>query len=250
MSANMVLSDELLVCYENYPQDIKQYKKRYNKLIAHFTPPYMTNLAQLKRCKSMGLNETCYRRLVTTLASRGDTGISLEQLAKSTRYQFILTLDDSQIQLPYVNIKKQNVQQLYTVICQPQQSRQYLLRHIEALCENAQKVLICDNYFAANWENTQRLFSAILPRKPLRIEYVETAENLPHTARNSTMITDTFAKGIFADWQVRQTDGAEYQGRHDRYLLIDNKMELMFSSGFDYLWNDSKELTCVFRQVI
>jgi hypothetical protein len=88
----------------------------------------------------------------------------------------------------------------------------------------------------------------VLPRKTLNIEYVETAANVSRI-NNSSKMTEDFANGIFPDWQISQNSLEQYQGRHDRYLVIDNAMEIMLSSGFDYLWNDNKEITCVFRLI-
>ncbi len=249
MSGNVVLSDELLVCYENYHLEPRKYKKSYNRLLAQFKPPYLTNLAQLQRCKDAGLNDSCFDRLLPILANAGDARLELHALAKSTRYQFILTNDDACQQLPYVNIKSKNVQSLYTVTCGPGESRQRLLEHIEGLCAKAKRILICDNYFGANWDNSQKLFRAVFPRKPLMFEFVETASNLSVSPRNSTKLTESFVRGVYANWQINQNIGDKYLNRHDRYLLIDNKLEIMLSSGFDYLYKTDKEISCVFRLV-
>ena len=34
---------------------------------------------------------------------------------------------------------------------------------------------------------------------------------------------------------------------HDRYLIIDNKIEIILTSGFDYLFDNSKDFTYIVR---
>lgn len=42
-----------------------------------------------------------------------------------------------------------------------------------------------------------------------------------------------------------------YTNMHDRYLIIEYPSytyEVILSSGFEYLFSDAKEITCVFRK--
>ena len=42
-----------------------------------------------------------------------------------------------------------------------------------------------------------------------------------------------------------------YGTMHDRYLIIEyptHSYEIILSSGFEYLFSDKKEITCVFRK--
>jgi len=36
---------------------------------------------------------------------------------------------------------------------------------------------------------------------------------------------------------------------HDRYLIIDGKIEIILTSGIDYLFSDDKECTMIVRKV-
>lgn len=45
----------------------------------------------------------------------------------------------------------------------------------------------------------------------------------------------------------KQARGALYRHHHDRYLLIDRQMEIVVTSGIDYLFDNDKECTLIFR---
>lgn len=248
--SKIVLSDELFVSYKTFhtlATPTTQQRKRYQRVLSNFVHPFKTNIEQLKRCKGE-LGDEVYKRLAPPLIASSKKGQSLQELAKETTYQFILTDSDTEVDLPYVNVKTQNVKQLYTTTCLAGESRQELIKHIEELCSKAKKILICDNYFAENWGRTQALFQSVLPRKKLTVEFVETNPALV-CALNSSKINDTEIQKIFGDWNTVQSTDGNYSNRHDRYLKIDNKLEVMLSSGFAYLWNNSKEITCVFKEI-
>jgi hypothetical protein len=52
------------------------------------------------------------------------------------------------------------------------------------------------------------------------------------------------------NWTVKTNTSPRYQNAHDRYLLIDGKMEVVITSGVDYLFDTDKECTLLVRKVI
>lgn len=249
MAGKMVLSDELLVAYENYALDPRQYKKKHKQLMSKLILPYETNKAQLVRAKTQGLNDACYDRLLPIYAGAITKDYDLPALAATTSLKLILTLD-TDVQLPYLNIKSKFTANNLTISLSAIDSRTELKTYLAMLSAEATKVTICDNYIAHNWDTTQSLFRSILPRHHLNIEYVETPPALSVT-QNSSVITNTFATGVCPDWTVLPS--ALYANSHDRYLRIEarsSKVEVMLSSGFDHIWKqNSKEITCVFREI-
>lgn len=249
MAGKMVLSDELLVVYENYSLEPRRYKKKYNQLMAKLKLPYETNKDQLVRAKALGLNDACYDRLLPLHAQSATKNDDLPTLAETTSFKLILTTDDN-VQLPYLNIKSNLTSKELTISLSATESRDELVKYLQMICAKATKVTICDNYFAKNWFNTQCLFSSVLPRHDLTIEYVETPQNLGVTL-NSVEITNQYVQFIYLGWQVTQS--TLYQGSHDRYLRIESpqgSIEVMLSSGFEHIWKTSpKEITCVFREI-
>lgn len=251
MNGTLVLTDELLILLENHhclernEMHNKAERKRYNKLIKAYEPSYATNYDQLIRIKDQ-INPIRYQRLIEPIAkNRGPKDESLKDLAQKTLFKLILTADKNQKELPYYNIDQNNPCKALTYQCKSNESREPLKQYLQKLCQNAKKVLICDNYFASNWDKTQSLLLNTLPRKSLTIEYVETAQNTAST-NNSENFNGL---NIHNDWAIEENTDPQWQNRHDRYLIIDDKIEVLLSSGFDYLYRLNKELTCVFREI-
>jgi hypothetical protein len=85
--------------------------------------------------------------------------------------------------------------------------------------------LICDKYIGENWRMTKRLFTDLLPRKTLSIFYAD--NHLRQVAGH--------IKGICPQWTITQDRKRTYMKRHDRYIRIDGTIEIIFTSGIDYL---------------
>ncbi|PQJ89892.1 hypothetical protein [Aliivibrio sifiae] len=245
MSGRMVLTSSLLILYEMPASNPKKYKR----LMKRISLPYKTNKKQWVEAKTLGLNVVDYQRVLSQLANLSDKDDDLERLASKTILKIILT-EESNPSLPYVNFKTGMIKNELIINLLATDDRTNLIGYLQMLCSTANTVTICDNYFANNWDNTQRLFTMILPRHKLKIKYVETPENIIGE-KNSSKITQTFVSGIYNDWTVEQCE--LYKGSHDRYLKIESPegtVELMISSGFDHIWkNNPKEITCVCRVI-
>jgi hypothetical protein len=87
---------------------------------------------------------------------RGQPQHSLTTLAADTVFKLILTGDDNQLDLPYLNINTPYLENDFSITVAPNENRTALQAYIKALCADANKILICDNYFTANnnWSNT------------------------------------------------------------------------------------------------
>ncbi|EGI1235442.1 hypothetical protein H6261_004420 [Escherichia coli] len=224
-------------------------KRLHKKLVL----PYLTNKRQWIEARNLGLKmpELEYRQYLSMLASQPESDDDLVTLASKSLLKIILTENDN-LSLPFVHYKKGMVNNQVTVTLSPTDNRIYLKKYLEMLCCNAKKVIICDNYFAQNWENTCSLFHSVLPRKELVIEFSEIAVGVA-AVQNGSKINSNFVHCIHPEWSVQITTNPKYTNCHDRYLLIESpegKIEVMLSSGFDHIWKASpKELTCVFRDV-
>jgi hypothetical protein len=58
----------------------------------------------------------------------------------------------------------------------------------------------------------------------------------------------TLFKNICKDWIIKEDRRNTYKNYHDRYLLIDNQIEIILTSGFDYLFDENKEFTYIVRK--
>jgi len=249
MAGKMVLSDELLVVYENFILEPSKYKKKYQHLMKKLTLPYETNKEQLVRAKALELNEMAYERLLPMHCNLPNKNDDLAQLAITTSLKLILT-EDENAELPYLYYKSKFNSKELTFHFKRQDSRDSLVKYLVILCSNATKITVCDNYFAENWENTSSLFYSVIPRHKLVVEYVETSIDTVQV-KNSQKITQGFLHSICLNWEIGASE--LYQQSHDRYLLIDSpegRVEIMISSGFDHIWKEKpKEITCVFREI-
>ncbi|MDA5479694.1 hypothetical protein PGS49_03335 [Yersinia intermedia] len=247
MLGKMVLDDSLLVVYENAKQS-----KKFKLLMRRFSHPYATNWRQWNDATNIGLNIPSHTQTLAQLAQRPEKNDDLVTLASKTTFKIILTEDENKL-FPYVYYKSKMVTKSIIFSLSSTDSRQALVTYLQMMCANANKITICDNYFAQNWEVTKALFYQVLPRQELLIEYAEAAAGIDVT-RNSENITNDFLHSICKSWSTKLTNLPKYSNCHDRYLLIESqgsKIEVMLSSGFDHIWKiNPKEITCIFSEVV
>ncbi|MBC2693794.1 MAG: hypothetical protein HF982_00635 [Desulfobacteraceae bacterium] len=201
------------------------------KMLHLYKPPHITNVAQLKR---IGISNS---PLEAQLAKAGLIEQTIEELAMKTLYKIVL--DSENREFPYVNINNDPVQNNYAILCAPGQDRDKAQDHVRALLENAKSVLIFDKYIAANWKSTRRLFDELMPQKSLSIFYAD--NHLQSVAGD--------IKKICRQWTIKPDRNKTYADHHDRYIRIDQKIEIVLTSGIDYLFDDAKECTLLIRKV-
>jgi hypothetical protein len=76
-----------------------------------------------------------------------------------------------------------------------------------------------------------------LPKKPLKLTFI---------SRNLQQIHLSEIKQIYSNWNMPPNNNSK--DSHDRYLIIDNKIEIILSSGFSYLFATDKDLTLLIRE--
>lgn len=227
---SLVLSDDLLKVYFEFKQGNIESTDVLEKFLSYYHAPFLTCIDQLKR---IGVKDDAIEQ---QLASQGYINQSVGDLVPLTRYKLILNITNDTY--PYVNIHKDRVEKNFSLTFKRGENRDKAIELITALCANARFVFIFDKFFCENWRRTKSLFDTVLPKKSMTILHVG------HLSNKASNI-----KGICSDWKVKQDSKNTYTGCHDRYLLIDNKVEIILTSGFDYLFETSKDLTCVIRSI-
>jgi len=227
----LVLSDELLSVYFDFRQGKIANSRLLESFLSYYHAPFLTNVEQLKR---IGINSE--HELIPQLAAQGFMGESLEELAGKTYYKIILNTSSSEY--PYVNINCDKVEKNFSLTFKVGEDREKAIQLIKALCDDAKFILIFDPYFCNNWRNTKNVFHQIIPKKKL------TLLDSGHLGTKTSEI-----KKIYPEWIIKSDKKNTYTRSHDRYLLIDNEIEVILSSGFDYLFSTHKDLTCVIRSV-
>lgn len=252
----VVLDDQLFVEYFRFKKGLSEDQLLLQNLLSNLKMPFITEPCQTLRCyKSLDTREQKQEifspELLHAILSRGSQSVlSLEELALKTKYHLILTTDKSKETFPYLNINNPKIELNYTSTIAISQPRTKLREQIKALCSDATKIIICDNYFFSEWDNptkcTELLFDDLLPRKELIIEFVQYGTKI---SRNRKPLIESKCN----TWKVTGYGGTNYsKSNHDRFLVIEKpsqSIEIMLSSGFLYLWQHSRELTAVFKEV-
>lgn len=230
VSYSLVLSDELLSEYYKFTSNSNFDRNLIEKLFNYYKPTYITNKAQLER-----INHTSDKNLVSSLIKSGLKNQTLEELASKTKYKIILSTDRNDY--PYVNINDDNIEKNFTGTFLRNESRDKAIKHIKALCKEAEKfIIVYDKYFNEKDDNADTLIN-LLPKHKLEIIY--------QLNTFSQEQKDKLQKAC-PTWTLRDEN---FQDCHDRYLIIDNKVEIILTSGFWYLNNLSKEITYIVRLI-
>lgn len=223
---SFVLSDQLQEQYCNFKEGKVYDRSLIENLLHYYKPSILTNTSQLRR-----IGKSMSPQLETTLRKSGFTTQSLKDLAQNTVYKIILCTDEDKY--PYVNINGDKIENNLTACFFKRESRLKAIEHITALCRKAKRICVCDKYSFQNNDNIE-LLKDILPLKDLTIVY------------DSQYVTIDLLQKHCEKWTFSDRTLSEY---HDRYLVIDDKLEIILTSGFDYLVNTEKEFTYIVRPV-
>jgi hypothetical protein len=147
--------------------------------------------------------------LLQALAAQDFISQSLEKLAEQTRYKLILNTEKSDF--PYVNILKDSIEKNFSLTFRVGENRDKAIQLITALCANAKFIYL----------------------------------TLLHEDHLTSKVSEI--KKIYAGWKIKLDSRHTFSKSHDRYLLIDNQIEIILSSGFQYLFAMDKDLTCLIR---
>lgn len=224
---SFVLSDQLQEQYCNFKEGKVYDRSLIENLLHYYKPSILTNTSQLRR-----IGKSMSPQLETTLRKSGFTTQSLKDLAQNTVYKIILCTDEDKY--PYVNINGDKIENNLTACFFKRESRLKAIEHITALCRKAKRICVCDKYSFQNNDNIE-LLKDILPLKDLTIVY------------DSQYMTIDLLQKHCEKWTFSDRTLSEY---HDRYLVIDDKLEIILTSGFDYLVNTEKEFTYIVRPVL
>ncbi len=232
MDKFIVLSDELLKEFYKFKHN-RPHNNRTIQNLLHYYKPHLTNIAQLKRIKIPIEDESLYQQLLSSdFATK-----NLDELAQETIFKLIL--DESMSAYPHINIFNDEIENNYTATYYKRKTRTKAQEHIKALLKNATNIFIYDEHITKHWNTSKRFFTELIPHKPLIIFHKER-----HLSSKLSEI-----KQISTKWKIKEDlIQNTHQNLHDRYLIIDSKIEIILTSGFDYLFDESKDFTYVVRE--
>ncbi|QVL50184.1 MAG: hypothetical protein KFB96_06920 [Thiocapsa sp.] len=229
MRGRVVLEDELLRQWHAFKHTQTHDTQLIERLLQFYKPPHITCVAQLKRLQIQD------EVLMASLAASQLVNQTLEELASLT--DFKLVLSEQTTTYPYVCIHGDSIGSSYTLTCQPNTGRDKAHALLRALMSKAKTILIHDRFLEQQWTGAKQFFD-LLPKRRLTLLF-----GYPLPQRKVTEL-----KRHCTDWLVKDDRRGHYRQHHDRYLLIDQAMEVVVTSGLDYLFDQSKECTLIVRE--
>lgn len=242
----LVLDDALFILYSRFNSGVdintldKNTKNDLFALLSKIKLPIALNAEQIRRCYTK-LPDSLHDGVLEGIAATGAVE-SLEDTALDTVHGVILTLGKTS--MPYVDIHDQTVDTNFSITIAAGQSRSLLVQHIARLASNAISLHIYDRYLFNGIRTGVTAFETLLNKT--------TAEIICHDGKGKACFKalQSYLAGKNISNPVKYALHL-YQDMHDRYLIIEyptHSYEIILSSGFEYLFSDRKEITCVFRR--
>lgn len=177
---------------------------------------------------------------------------SIETISKGTIYKVILS-SQKNVNFPYISIYDDKIENNFTATFLSGKSRQKAKEHLKALLENTKYIFVYDvNLFKNNvWKSFIDFAQQCFPNKQLNIFYPQSivaGQNIQSQCSQITKIGGKSSNKNLWSFKVDNTH-QNFTNLHDRYLIIDNKIEIILTSGIDNLIDDFKDFTYIVRQI-
>ncbi|MBE0508371.1 MAG: hypothetical protein IBX50_16910 [Marinospirillum sp.] len=236
MDYTLAMENGLLKVFYDFKQGLVQETSTavIQNLLRMYQPPHITSVAQLK---AVGVDDPALFQQLATMQYINQTA---EELAPLTRYKLVLS--EASAVYPAVKLGSDVVSQELVMTLKPGDDRTKAHAWLKALLDNARTITLVDRYLCV--EQTGRLkassrqFLQLLPKRSLSIFF---------SAYTTALASEV--KQICHQWKVKQDSSPRYTSVHDRYLLIDGELEVVVTSGIEYLFDTSKECTLLVRKI-
>lgn len=232
MDYTLAMEDDLLKAFHNFKRGLlgETSTALIQNLLRLYHPPHITSVQQLKK---VGIDD---RILFQQLASQGFVNQTPQELAQRTRYKLLLS--EQQTQYPAVAVHDDVINSEFVMTLKPGEARAKAHAWLKSLLADATNVTVVDHYlFSPPSRNSLVPFFSLFPKKALTLFL-----NQPSQQDKSAI------KALHTGWRIKENTHAAYRNVHDRYLLIDNSVEVVITSGIDYLFDTRKECTLLVRQ--
>ena len=177
--------------------------------------------------------------LKSKLVSSGHIYDNLSKALSKTIYK--ICLSNTKKDFPYVNINGDEIENNLTGTFKSS-SRDKAIAHIKTLLENANYIVIYDKFISSNFNIFEKFIKQCIPKKQLTLECFGLEQ------KQKTKIKQIHNDYTVKDYPANNT--SPYQnGFHDRYILVDGKVEIILTSGIDYLMNNEDDFTYIIRKL-
>lgn len=255
----LVLDDELFILYTRFTSGVSVDKldtKTLFSLLSRLKLPHACSADQIIRCKGE-LPERFLSETAPQILAGGTTGQTLEDLARQTVHRIILSHKENA--LPYVNIFSRKLDADFSITVPAGSPRTELQTHIRTLLHGANSIHIYDQFLHGAIDRNNFSLQSLLPDTSIRI-FCHDVSAIGQKERPTRKLRKKVRPNFFTlrDYCTRHKIAnplafacSSYADMHDRYLIIEYPSytyEVILSSGFEFLFSDAKEITCVFRK--
>ncbi|WP_276951314.1 hypothetical protein [Helicobacter rodentium] len=247
----MILEDDLAKELCNFKNNKPCDNEIVKRILHYYKPPILLS------GKYMELYYQNYdAEILSQLFGKGDysPNSSLEELSNKTLYKVILSQNKNNF--PYVNIFNDRMENNLTATFNKNEERTKAKEHFKALFCNAKTIFIYDNHLCDNQGSFKKFAEECFPKQKLSIFYPPSS-CIPKKIRTNFIsaikILCAELKKICEDWNIKENLDGEinnsYNELHDRYIIVDRKIQIILTSGIDYLIDTSKDFTYIIRKL-
>lgn len=231
MKFSLVLDDEVLIEFEKFKNSLKFDKDIIENLFKYYKPTHLINLEQIQKLEKSNL--VIDSDIKNAFLQSGYANLTLEELSQKTTLKIILTNDKNK-SFPYLYIKDEKIENNLCATFKQKESREKAFEYFKNLFLEANSIFIYDQYLTQ--ENLEEFIKQCNISKNIYLpKYIYNTINL---GGNEMIKID------------KQNN--RYLGCHDRYILIyypTYKIELILTSGIDYLLDTEKDFTYIVRVI-
>lgn len=239
---SLVLDEEIAQKLCHFKQGKNQNLSEIQKILQYYKP---NPLFPTKESLAQYYGDALTTQILSTYSNLYHNNPSPQELIHKTTYKIILTLKEKD-GFPYVNINKSKIQNQISSTFSENEDRHNALLHFKTLLENAMRVFIYDPYIKK--PNVQKALLSFItqcfPQKPLTIYTKNNPKDLQPLASE--------IKKIYNDWHIKQANHSQCQAfsdLHDRYIVIDQKIQIILTSGIDHLIDKQKDFTYLIQML-
>ncbi|MCR8678913.1 MULTISPECIES: hypothetical protein [Campylobacter] len=156
--------------------------------------------------------------------------------------KFRLILCDDNDKFPNVNIFSDRIENNLSATFKKDDPRDKAIEHFKALFKDAKSIFIYDNYLYEN-HNLASLEKFIEECK------IQCNIYLDRNTYNKIKTNKNLSPKIKYKIAIDKAHNLNNKNTHDRYIMIDNNIEIILTSGIDYLFDTSKDFTYIIREI-
>ncbi|GMB91582.1 hypothetical protein NHP190009_07510 [Helicobacter ailurogastricus] len=234
MGFSMCCEDDLYEAFLKFkkgkPIEIED-KPLVERMLHYYKPEILPTKEQLK------ILEVWDPELRANIIKSGHVYPQKEALAH-TKYKIVLSSYKNDF--PFVNVNSDVIENNFSATFFHREKRDKAKQHIKALLEHCKYCVIHDNYILDHQSTFKAFARELLPKRRLKIIL-----SCDKNSRGQSLITDL--KQICGDWTITKNT-TQYQRTHDRYILVEDTIEIILTSGIDYLYDESKDFSYLVRE--